>query len=120
MSKPIVGIMGPGEGAKPDENEIAFELGKAVAAEGWVVLTGGRSFGIMESAMKGAHEANGLTIGVLPTEDPLNASDAADIRIVTGMGSGRNVINVLSSHILVVIGIAAGTEIGRASCRERV
>jgi uncharacterized protein (TIGR00725 family) len=109
MSKPIVGIMGPGEGAKPDENEIAFELGKAVAAEGWVVLTGGRGFGIMESAMKGAHEANGLTIGVLPTEDPLNASDAADIRIVTGMGSGRNVINVLSSHILVVIGMAAGT-----------
>ncbi len=44
MSKPIVGIMGPGEGAKPDENEIAFELGKAVAAEGWVVLTGGRGF----------------------------------------------------------------------------
>src|SRR5690606_22122752 len=86
-----------------------FELGKAIAAEGWVVLTGGRGFGIMESAMKGAHEANGLTIGVLPYDDTQNASDAADINIITGMGSARNVINVLSSHILVVIGMAAGT-----------
>lgn len=101
--------MGPGESARPEENELAFLLGKAVAEEGWIVLTGGRSFGIMESAMKGAREANGLTIGVLPTENASNSSDAADIKIVTGMGSGRNIINVLSSHILVVIGMAAGT-----------
>lgn len=109
MAKPIVGIMGPGESARPEENEMAFALGKAVAQQGWIVLTGGRSFGIMEAAMKGAHEANGLTIGVLPTETSHNSSGEADIRIVTGMGSGRNIINVLSSHILVVIGMAAGT-----------
>ena len=101
--------MGPGESARPEENEMAFALGKAIAQQGWIVLTGGRSFGIMESAMKGAHEANGLTIGILPTDDALNSSDNADIKILTGMGSGRNIINVLSSHILVVIGMAAGT-----------
>ena len=109
MGKPIVGVMGPGESATPDENEMAFALGKALAQQGWIVLTGGRSFGIMEAAMKGAHEANGLTIGVLPTENALNSSDEADIKILTGLGSGRNIINVLSSHILVVIGMAAGT-----------
>ena len=109
MAKTIVGIMGPGESARPEENEIAFELGKAVAQQGWIVLTGGRSFGIMEAAMKGAREANGLTIGVLPSDSPLNSSDDADIKILTGMGSGRNIINVLSSNILVVIGMAAGT-----------
>lgn len=109
MGKPVVGIMGPGENARPEENEMAFALGKAIAQQGWIVLTGGRSFGIMEAAMKGAHEANGLTIGVLPTEDSLNASEDADIKILTGMGSARNIINVLSSHILVVIGMAAGT-----------
>lgn len=109
MVKTIVGIMGPGENARPEENEMAFALGKAVAEHGWIVLTGGRSFGIMEAAMKGAHEAKGLTIGVLPTDDAHNSSDAADIKILTGMGSARNVINVLSSHILVVIGMAAGT-----------
>ena len=109
MAKPIVGIMGPGENARPEENEMAFALGKAVAQQGWIVLTGGRSFGIMEAAMKGAHEVNGLTIGVLPTENAMNSSEDADIKIITGMGSGRNIINVLSSHILVVIGMAAGT-----------
>ncbi len=101
--------MGPGENARPEENEMAFALGKALAQQGWIVLTGGRSFGIMEAAMKGAHEADGLTIGVLPTDDANNSSDDADIKIVTGMGSARNIINVLSSHILVVIGMAAGT-----------
>lgn len=101
--------MGPGENATPEDNEIAFDLGKALAEKGWVVLTGGRSFGVMDAAMKGAHEANGLTIGVLPNDNTVNASDNADIKIVTGMGSARNMINVLSSHIIVVIGMAAGT-----------
>jgi uncharacterized protein (TIGR00725 family) len=107
--KTIVGIMGPGENATPEENEIAFELGKAVAKEGWVVLTGGRSFGVMDAAMKGAHEEDGLTIGILPTDSGVNSSDNADIKILTGMGSSRNMINVLTSHIIVVVGMAAGT-----------
>ena len=101
--------MGPGENASPEENEIAFELGKAVAERGWIVLTGGRSFGVMDAAMRGAHEGNGLTIGVLPNDNSANASDHADIKIMTGLGSARNMINVLSSHIIVVIGMAAGT-----------
>lgn len=107
--KIIVGVMGPGENATPDDNEMAFELGKAIAKEGWAVLTGGRSFGVMEAAMKGARDMNGLTIGVLPDSNEKNASENAQIRIVTGMGSGRNYINVLSSHIIVVLGMAAGT-----------
>jgi uncharacterized protein (TIGR00725 family) len=109
MVKSIVGIMGPGENASPEENEMAFDLGKAVAEQGWIVLTGGRSFGIMDAAMKGAHEGNGLTIGILPDDSSHNASDHADIKILTGMGSARNIINILSSHVIVVIGMAAGT-----------
>jgi len=101
--------MGPGENASPDENEMAFELGKAVAEHGWIVLTGGRSFGIMDAAMRGAHEVDGLTIGILPNDNSANASDHADIKIMTGMGSARNIINILSSHVIVVIGMAAGT-----------
>jgi uncharacterized protein (TIGR00725 family) len=107
--KTIIGIMGPGENATPDDNEIAFDLGKEIASNGWVVLTGGRSFGVMDAAMKGAHEVNGLTIGILPNDNAVNASENADIKILTGMGGARNMINVLSSHIIVVIGMAAGT-----------
>ncbi len=107
--KIIVGVMGPGESATPEDNEMAFELGRAIAKEGWVVLTGGRSFGVMDAAMKGARDVNGLTIGILPDGNEQLASENADIRIVTGMGSGRNYLSVLSSHILVVLGMAAGT-----------
>ena len=108
-AKTIIGVMGPGENATPDDNELAFELGRAIAEQGWIVLTGGRSFGVMDAAMKGAREVDGLTIGVLPNDNAVNASDHADIKILTGLGSARNVVNVLSSHIVVVIGMAAGT-----------
>lgn len=107
--KTIIGIMGPGESATPEDNEIAFDLGKEIAERGWVLLTGGRSFGVMDAAMKGAHEVDGLTIGILPNDNAVNSSDNADIKILTGMGSARNLINVLSSHVIVVIGMAAGT-----------
>jgi len=109
MAKIIVGVMGPGENATPDDNLMAFELGRAIAKEGWVVLTGGRSFGVMDAAMKGARDVNGLTIGVLPDSNEQNASENAEIRIITGMGSGRNYLCVLSSHVVVVLGMAAGT-----------
>lgn len=109
LVKTIVGVMGPGEGATPDQNEMAFELGKAIAQNGWITLTGGRSFGVMDAALKGACEAGGLTIGVLPMETTKGASENAQIRIVTGMNSGRNYLSVLSSDVVVVLGMAPGT-----------
>lgn len=107
--KPLIGVMGPGESATPEDNELAFELGKGIAKNGWVLLSGGRSFGVMDAALKGAIDANGLTVAVLPWEDDKQSSENAVLRIVTGMGSGRNIINALSSHIMVVVGMAAGT-----------
>lgn len=101
--------MGPGENASPDENEMAYELGKAIAQSGWITLTGGRSFGVMDASLKGASEEGGLTIGILPGDNDKNSSDHAQVKIVTSMGSGRNYISVLSSHVIVVLGMAAGT-----------
>jgi uncharacterized protein (TIGR00725 family) len=108
-ARTIIGVMGPGENASPDENEMAYELGREIAKQGWITLTGGRSFGIMDAALKGASEAGGLTIGILPGDNDRNSSDHAQIKIVTSMGSGRNYISVLSSHLLVVLGMASGT-----------
>jgi uncharacterized protein (TIGR00725 family) len=101
--------MGPGENATPEENELAYDLGKAIANEGWIVLTGGRSFGVMDASLKGASEVGGLTIGILPGDSDQNSSDNAQIKIITSMGSGRNYISVLTSHLVVVLGMAAGT-----------
>lgn len=108
-NKAIIGVMGPGESATPDDNEMAFELGRGIASNGWVLLTGGRSFGVMEAALKGARDVEGLTIAILPGESDKEASENAIIRIATGMGSGRNIINALTSKIMVVVGMAAGT-----------
>jgi uncharacterized protein (TIGR00725 family) len=109
LQKIIIGVMGPGENASPDENEMAYDLGKEIAGQGWITLTGGRSFGIMDAALKGAVEAGGITIGIVPGDNDKNSSDHAQIKIVTSMGSGRNYISVLTSHVMVVLGMASGT-----------
>jgi uncharacterized protein (TIGR00725 family) len=108
-SKIIIGVMGPGENATPDENEMAYDLGREIAEQGWITMTGGRSFGIMDAALKGASEAGGLTMGILPGDSDKNSSEHAHIKIVTSMGSGRNYISVLTSHVIVVLGMASGT-----------
>ena len=109
MPRIIVGIMGPGETATGDDCDVAARLGEAAAERGWVVLTGGRPPGVMEAALRGARRRNGLTIGILPGSTAEGASPAADIRIVTGLGEARNVINVLSSDVVCVCGMSAGT-----------
>src|SRR6478609_349427 len=105
----IVGVMGPGENATPDQNRIAYQLGSAIAEQGWITLTGGRSFGVMDAALRGAAENDGMTIGILPTENAKGSSKYALIKIVTGLGGARNQINIMSSHALVILGMSAGT-----------
>jgi len=109
MGRTIVGVMGPGGGATEDEVSAARELGALVAAEGWVLLTGGRACGVMEAASRGAREAGGLTVGILPTEDAGDASEFVDLAVVTGMGQARNQINVLTSRVVFACGAGAGT-----------
>ncbi len=105
----IIGVMGPGENATPEENELAYQLGAAIAREGWITLTGGRAFGVMDAALKGAAEEGGLTIGVVPGDTEQGTSTHASIKIITGLGGARNSINILSSHVIVVCGMTAGT-----------
>jgi uncharacterized protein (TIGR00725 family) len=109
MSRTIVGVMGPGAKAKEEVVRAAYELGRLIAGEGWVLLTGGRAAGVMLAATRGAHEAGGLVVGVLPAEDTNNAAPGADLLIVTGIGQARNNINVLSSRAVVACGMGAGT-----------
>jgi uncharacterized protein (TIGR00725 family) len=109
MRKMIVGVMGPGAGATAADLQNAYELGKLIAQLGWVLLTGGRNVGVMEGASLGAKAANGLTIGILPTDDTNAISEAVDIAIITDMGDARNNINVLSSDVVIACGMSAGT-----------
>ena len=109
MLKTVIGVMGPGEGATGEDSERAMTLGRLIAKEGWVLLSGGRDQGVMDAVNRGAKQAGGLTIGILPSDDTARVSDGVDIAIVTGMGSARNNINVLSSSAVIACGMGAGT-----------
>jgi uncharacterized protein (TIGR00725 family) len=109
MGRIVVGVMGPGRGAGRAVERAAYELGGLVAREGWVLLTGGRAAGVMEAASRGARDAGGLVVGVLPGEDDSGASEAVDVAVVTGLGQARNNVNVLSSRAVVACGMGAGT-----------
>ena len=81
--------------------EAAYELGRLAAQAGWVVLTGGRAAGIA-----GAKEVPGsLTVGILPSGRDGSVSDHVDVAVYTGVNQARNVINVLTSDVVVACGV---------------
>ena len=104
----VIGVMGGGNASESDIQS-AYELGALIARQGWLLLNGGRSAGIMEASAKGASDHGGVTVGILPDETAHRASRYIQIPILTGIGDARNYINVLTSHIVVACPGGAGT-----------
>jgi len=104
----VIGIMGGGR-ADAATSALAREIGALIAAEGWVLLNGGRNCGVMAASAAGAATAGGLVIGILPDDDFDGVAPGVDIAIPTGMGDARNVINILASHVVVALPGGAGT-----------
>ena len=106
---PILAILGAGD-ASADEITVAERVGDIAARAGWIVLTGGGP-GVMEAASRGAAEAGGLTVGILPNAQAGSGypNRWVMIPIFTGAGSARNAFNVLSAKLCVAIGGGAGT-----------
>ncbi|MEH2243459.1 TIGR00725 family protein [Nostoc sp.] len=109
MRKIIIGVMGRGENATGNDLQNAYTLGQLIAKQGWILLTGGRNVGVMDAVSKGAKSAQGLTIGILPSDDQDGISSSVDIAILTDMGNARNNINVLTSDVVIACGMGAGT-----------
>lgn len=109
-----VSIIGAGK-CSPNTALMAEELGYLLAQNGYVLVCGGLG-GVMEAAAKGAKRANGLTIGILPGNDPKDANPHIDIPIVTGLGPMRNYLVIANGQLTVAIEGGAGTlsEIGLA------
>ncbi|MFL5449630.1 MAG: hypothetical protein ACJ8AX_13860, partial [Gemmatimonadales bacterium] len=107
--RPVIGVMGASE-ASSQSLASARELGTLLARRGWIVLTGGRPEGVMAAASAGAKQVPGsLTLGILPGTAGGTGPDV-DIAVFTGMGEARNMINVLTSDVVIACGVeGAGT-----------
>jgi len=108
MRKPVIGVMG-GSKASVAVCAQAQELGSLIARRGWVLLNGGRNQGVMAASAEGAKQAGGTVIGILPDSTDSRASPHLDIAIMTDMGDGRNLLNVLSSDVVIACPGKLGT-----------
>ncbi len=111
---PYVSVVGSGT-ASGELYEQAREIGRLVAERGGTLICGGRS-GVMEAAARGATEAGGTAIGILPDEDRRRANEYLAYSIATGTGHARNLAVVCSGDVVVAVGGEYGTlsEIGLA------
>jgi len=95
-------------GCTPKHEQIAYDVGTEIAKSGSVLVTGGLG-GVMNAASHGAHDANGLTVGIIPQADASEANEYCDVVIPTGMGLTRDYLNALAADGVIVIGGGSGT-----------
>lgn len=102
-----VAVIGAGQ-CTAAEAILAEDVGRLLAEAGAVLLTGG-SGGVMAAASRGAAQAGGLVVGVLPGEDAGQANPWVGLPIVTGMGEARNAILVRTAQAVIAVGGEYGT-----------
>jgi uncharacterized protein (TIGR00725 family) len=112
--RPYVAVIGSGV-ATDELYEKAREVGRLVAERGGTIVCGGLS-GVMEAAARGATEAGGTAIGILPDEDRGRANPHLNYSVATGVGQARNLAVVCSGDVVIAVGGEYGTlsEIGLA------
>ncbi len=112
-----IGVMGSAATDHPAEHrQKSCQLGAAIAAQGCVTITGACP-GLPLAAAQGATEAGGLVIGISPglsldehVYKYRSPAEFHDVLIFTGSGlMGREVVNIRSSDIVVIVGGSSGT-----------
>lgn len=115
MSSPTyVAVCGASEASEAQARD-AEEVGRLLAERGAVVLCGGLG-GVMEAASRGAREAGGTVVGILPGTDRSGANQHLSLALATGLGQARNAVIVTAADSVIAIGGGWGTlsEIGLA------
>lgn len=109
--KPWRAVAVIGAGDAPPNSEVyrwAEQVGRLLAESSVAVITGGLS-GVMEAASKGASEAGGMSIGILPGRRPSDANPYVRIPIPTGLGEARNFVVVHAADAAIAVGGEYGT-----------
>ena len=107
MTRAYVAVAGPGR-CDPDTAAVAEEVGRELASRGAVLVCGGLG-GVMEAACRGAKQAGGTTLGILPGNDRDAANRWVDVAVATGLGEARNTLVVRAADALVAVGGEFGT-----------
>lgn len=102
-----VSVIG-GSAVTQAEYEQARQVGAILGERGHGVVCGGLG-GVMEAACRGAREAGGHTIGILPGESREAANEYVETPIATGLGNARNPLVVLNGDAAIAIDGHAGT-----------
>ena len=63
----------------------------------------------MEAACRGAKDAGGTTVGILPGSDRAAANRFVDVAVATGLGEARNALVVRAADAVIAIGGGYGT-----------
>ncbi len=97
-------------GSRPDRAALdqAYHVGRLLAEKGALLVCGGLG-GIMDSASRGAKEAGGITLGILPGNDTADANPHIDVPIATGIGYTRNSLVVMNADAVIAIDGEYGT-----------
>ena len=105
--KQAIAVIGPGDG---DARlcDAAYAIAERLARCGLSIVCGGRG-GVMQAAARGAYEAGGTVIGLLPENDDQAANAYLSVAIPTGMGEMRNALIARSCLCLVAVGGGMGT-----------
>jgi uncharacterized protein (TIGR00725 family) len=86
----------------------AAQIGRLLAERGCTVVTGGLGE-VMAAAHRGAKEAGGTTIAIVPGERREDANEWADHVVVTGIGHARNLAVAASGDAVIAVGGSWGT-----------
>ena len=97
-----------GSNASAEVLRQAERVGRELALAGANLVCGGLG-GVMEAACRGAHEAGGFTIGILPGDDRREANPWVKCAIPTGLGHFRNFLVVQAADGAVALPGASGT-----------
>src|SRR3989337_2492887 len=95
-------------GSGAEWEDAAEEVGRLLAERGCTVVTGGLGE-VMAAAHRGAKEAGGTTIAILPGEARDAANAWADHVVVTGIGHARNLAVAASGDAVIAVGGSYGT-----------
>lgn len=95
-------------GFNSELEKIAYETGSEVAKAGAILVTGGLG-GVMNAACHGAKDAGGITLGIIPQNDPSFANEYCDIVVPTGIGLARDFLTALAGDGVIIIGGGSGT-----------